>query len=573
MDSIDKPPAGSLAPCGWAAVRDELSGLPGGGLNMAHAAVDRHAAGPGADRLALRWIGPQGDIRDYSYRDLMALTSRFANVLSELGVVRGERVFALCSRLPELYVAALGTLKHGAVFCPLFSVFGPEPIRMRLALGAARVLVTTPALYEAKVRALRPQLPDLQHVLLVGADDGAGRHADAHDLGRLLARASPRYRIAPTDPAQHALLHFTSGTTGTPKGALHVHGAVVAHVASARLALDLKPADMFWCTADPGWVTGTSYGIIAPLVIGATVVVDGGEFSPERWYGILEAQRVSVWYTAPTAIRIMMKYGVELPRRFDTRALRFIASVGELLNAEAVRWGESVFGAPIHDNWWQTETGSIMIANCADQPIRPGSMGRPLPGVEAAVVWRGPGAAVSVIGRAGEAGELALRAGWPSMFRGYLGEPERYAACFREGWYLTGDIVARDGDGYYWFLGRGDDLIKTSGHLVGPAEVERVLLEHPQVAEAAVIGKPDPVATAVIVAFVELKPGCSGSEALRRELLAHARRGLGAALAPREIAFREQLPRTQSGKILRRLLRDRQRNEPPGDIPTVDPTR
>lgn len=575
MENIESPrsarrPAAELERS-WAEARGLLSGLPAGGVNMAHEAVDRHGVGLAGDRIALRWIDRSGAVRDYTYRELMEQTSRFANLLGALGVARGERVFALCGRRPELYVAALGALKLGAVFCPLFPVFGPEPIRTRLALGAARVLVTTAALYAAKVRALRPHLPALRHVLLVDDGGSAEEAAGAQCLEPLLARASPCYRIPPTDPGDHALLHFTSGTTGDPKGVLLGHGAVVAHHASARLALDLRQTDVYWCTAEPGWVTGTCYGIVAPLTVGATVVVDDGEFSPERWYGILREHRVGVWYTSPTAIRILMKYGDELARRCGPRALRFIASVGEALNPGAVRWGEQVLGCPIHDTWWQTETGSIMIANTPTLPIRPGSMGRPLPGIEAAVVRREQGGRIAPVGQPGEPGELALRAGWPSMFRGYLDDPGRYAACFADGWYLSGDIVWRDSDGYYWFVGRGDDLIKSSGHLVGPVEVERVLLEHPQVAEAAVIGRPDPVATEVIVAVVELKDGSLGGEALRRELLAHARRRLGPALAPRAIEFSRQLPRTQSGKILRRLLRARERQPPPGDSPASAP--
>jgi acetyl-CoA synthetase len=555
----------------WAAARAELDGLPGGGgLNIAHEAVDRHAAGPRRDRVALRWLGKSGVIRDYRYGDLRELTDRFANALEGLGVRRGDRVYALAGRIPELYVAALGTLKHGAVFCPLFSAFGPEPIRARMAIGAARVLVTTETLYHRKVAPLRRELPDLAHVILVGEAGTPTRVPETHDFHALLAAAADRYVIRPTSPEDMALLHFTSGTTGTPKGAVHVHDAVVAHHSTGRYALDLHPDDVFWCTADPGWVTGTSYGIIAPLTIGVTSIVDEAEFDAERWYRILQEERISVWYTAPTAIRMLMKAGVELARKFETGALRFLASVGEPLNPEAVVWGQEALGRPFHDNWWQTETGGIMIANFAAMDVRPGSMGRPLPGVDAAIVRMLDEDRVEVLEAADAQGELALRPGWPSMFRGYLNEPARYRKCFAGGWYLTGDLARRDDDGYFWFVGRADDVIKTSGHLIGPFEVESVLMEHPAVAEAGVIGKPDPVAMEIVKAFVSLKAGRTPSPALRRELLAHARARLGAVVAPKEIDFQPSLPKTRSGKIMRRLLKARELDLPEGDLSTLE---
>ena len=439
------------------------------------------------------------------------------------------------------------------------------------------MLVTTASLHARKIAPLRDELPDLEHVLLVDGDAVDGDDG-VRALAPLLARQTGDWRIPPTDPETPALLHFTSGTTGTPKGAVHVHEAVVAHHATGAMALDLHPGDVFWCTADPGWVTGTSYGIISPLTHGVTLVVDEGEFDARRWYGILEEERVTVWYTAPTAIRMLMRAGVELARERDLSALRFIASVGEPLNAEAVTWGQQALGLPVHDNWWQTETGGIMVANYAAMDIKPGSMGRPLPGIDATVLERDSEGHLRLVdGRPvevaepGVEGELALRVGWPSMFRTYLHEPERYRRCFVGGWYLTGDLVRRDVDGYFWFVGRGDDVIKTSGHLIGPFEVESVLLEHPAVAEAGVIGVPDPVAGELVKAFVLLGPGIPASDALRRELVAHARRRLGAAVAPREIAFSESLPHTRSGKIMRRLLKARELGLEQGDLSTLEP--
>jgi len=563
----------------WTAARSRLAGLPGGGLNVAYEAVDRHAAGPLADAVALRFLSKRRASMDLTYAGLTRETDRFAAALATLGVRPGERVFVLAGRIPELYVAALGTLKHGSVFCPLFSAFGPEPVEQRLRLGDARALVTTTALYRRKVAELRPRVPGLEHVLLVGDREEIAEIADVEDFRLLTEAGADSYEIAATAPEDMALLHFTSGTTGTPKGAVHVHEAVVAHRETGRTVLDLRPGDVFWCTADPGWVTGTSYGIIAPLTLGATSVVDEAELEVDRWYQILQDQGVTVWYTAPTALRMLMRAGAEVAHEYDLSSLRFVASVGEPLNPEVVLWGEEALGMPVHDNWWQTETGGIMIANFRSMDVRPGSMGRPLPGIEAGVARRdeddkpvlAPDGTLELVDEPGEQGELVLRPGWPSMFRGYLGEEERYRKCFAGGWYLTGDLVRRDGDGYFWFVGRGDDVIKSAGHLIGPFEVESVLLEHPTVAEAGVIGKPDPVAGEIVKAFVSLKPGTRADDPLLRDLLAFGRRRLGAAVAPREIEFVASVPRNRSGKIMRRLLKARELGLPEGDISTLEP--
>jgi acetyl-CoA synthetase len=555
----------------WAGARGELDGLPGGaGLNIAHEAVDRHAAGPRADVIALRWLGRDGTRREFTYAELSRLSNRFANALRGLGVRPGDRIVSLLGRVPELQVAALGTWKLGGVFCPLFSAFGPEPIRTRLEKSRALVLVTTPALYQRKVAQSRAALSRLEHIILVGEDDVAAADSGIRRWSPLMAEASPDFSISPTNPESAALIHFTSGTTGMPKGALHVHEAVVAHHVTGRLALDLHPGDVFWCTADPGWVTGTSYGIIAPLTNGVTSVLDESDFDARRWYQILARERVTVWYTAPTAIRMLMKAGAELAREYDLSALRFLASVGEPLNPEAVVWSQEVFGRCFHDNWWQTETGGIMIANFAAMEVRPGSMGRPMPGIEAAIVRRLEEGGVEEVTQPDGVGELALRPGWPSMFRTYWNEPERYARCFAGGYYLTGDLARRDADGYYWFVGRADDVIKTMGHLIGPFEVESALLEHPAVAEAGVIGKPDPVAGELVKAFVALKGGFTPDEALRRDLLGFARTRLGAVVAPKEIAFLPAIPRTRSGKIMRRLLKARELGLPEGDTSTLE---
>ncbi len=555
----------------WTGARHLLDGLPGGGgLNIAHEAVDRHAAGERQNHLALRWLGKRGEVRDFTYTGLRSLTNRFANVLRRLGVGKGERVFMLAGRIPELYISAVGALKNGSVFCPLFSAFGPEPIRQRMSIGDANVLVTTAALYKRKVADVRASLPSLRHVLLVGTPEEIRAIPETIDFHQLMAEADADFVIPQTDPEDLALLHFTSGTTGKPKGAMHVHEAVVAHHMTGHFALDFHPDDVFWCTADPGWVTGTSYGIIAPLTHGITSIIDEAEFDAERWYKLLQEQRVSVWYTAPTAVRMMMKVGTEVIRKYDLSRLRFVASVGEPLNPEAVVWGQEAFGLPIHDNWWQTETGGIMIANYAAMDIRPGSMGRALPGIDAGIIRRQPDGTIEEVTEPEVEGELALRPGWPSMFRGYLHEEERYRKCFAGGWYLTGDLARRDADGYFWFVGRADDVIKSSGHLIGPFEVESALMEHPAVAEVGVIGKPDPVAGEIVKAFVSLKTAYSSSEELRRDLLGFARKRLGAVVAPKEIDFIASVPKTRSGKIMRRLLKARELGLPEGDISTLE---
>jgi acetyl-CoA synthetase len=563
--------AASRAAFSWRrALQRELSGLPNGrGLNVAHEAVDRHATGERANHVAIRWLGRHGERRDITYAGLASESNRFANVLGGLGIGHGDHVFALLDRVPALYESALGTLKARAVFSPLFSAFGPEPLKARLQIGEAVALITTPTLYRRKVEGLRSSLPFLRHVLLVGDGEETGGIRDTLDLRALMRVASNAYSIATTSPEDAALLHFTSGTTGKPKGALHVHGAVVAHHVTGRLVLDFHDDDVFWCTADPGWVTGTSYGIVAPLSCGITSIVDEGDFDPERWYRTLQDEQVTVWYTAPTAIRMLMKAGSALAQRFDLSKLRLVASVGEPLNPEAVVWGQEALGLPIHDNWWQTETGGIMIANFRSMDIRPGSMGKPLPGIDAAIVHR-RNHSVEVVSTPDEQGELALRAGWPSMFRGYLHDELRYESCFDGGWYLTGDLARCDADGYFWFVGRADDVIKSSGHLIGPFEVESALLEHPAVAEAAVIGKPDPVAGEVVKAFVSLKPGFVPNDDLMQELRGFARTRLGPAVAPKEIAFLDVIPRTKSGKIMRRLLKARELGLPEGDTSTLE---
>ncbi len=573
----------------WAGLRDDGgSGCPHS-VNIADLAVDRHVRAGHGDRVALRFIGRDHDDIDepvdITYAMLARRTNRFADAMRRRGFGAGTGVATLAGRIPDLYVAALGTLKGHGIFTPLFSAFGPDPIAQRMNLGRIKILVTTPLLYRRKVAGMLDRLPHLELVLVCGSTEdeiGTGRSTDARpwvmSFGAFLTEGSDTFTAGPTDPETPALLHFTSGTTGQPKGAVHVHAAVVTHHVTGRLVLDLHDGDTFWCTADPGWVTGTSYGIIAPLTNGVTSIVDEAEFDAERWYQILDRHEADVFYTAPTAIRMLQRAGADLATGSDLSHLRLVASVGEPLDAEAVHWCQRTFGVPVIDTWWQTETGGIMIANYRSQPVRAGSMGRPLPGIEVTLLERDADGDVvtdsdgvpAQVTDPEQSGEIALRAGWPSMFRTYLDQDERYQRSFVDGWYRTGDLARRDADGYYWFVGRGDDVIKTSGHLIGPFEVESALNEHPAVAETGVIGKPDPTAGAIVKAFVVLARGYEPNEQLHRELLGHARARLGAAVAPREIEFVDNLPHTRSGKIMRRVLKARELGEDEGDISTLE---
>jgi acetyl-CoA synthetase len=552
----------------WEVLQSNMTGLPEGkGLNIAFEAIDRHAESELKDTLAIRIVRKDLSYDDFTYGQLKTLTSQFANVLKDLGIVEGERVFSLLGRVPELYIAALGTLKFKGVFCPLFSVFGPEPILQRLSKGDAVVLITNTQFYLKKIKGILEKLPSLKHIIIIDAEEDLD--AQALSFRRLMEKGSEKFSIPPTDPEDPALLHFTSGTTGMPKGAIHVHQAVLTHFITGKYVLDFQKGDVFWCTADPGWVTGTSYGIIAPLVNGVTSIVDEEEFDAMRWYSILEKEKVNIWYTAPTAIRRLMRMELVPKEKFDLSHLRLVLSVGEPLHAEAVTWGENAFGVPVLDNWWQTETGGIMIANYRSMKVKPGSMGKPLPGVIAAV-GDVEGENIQIHRQPETQGHLVLKKSFPSIFRGYLHEEERYKKCFKGDWYLSGDLAKIDKDGYFWFVGRADDIIKTSGHMVGPFEVESSLMKHPAVAEAAVIGKPEPSIGELVKAFVVLKAGQLANEDMELELIGFARKSMGPAVAPKEIQFVESLPKTKSGKILRRLLKARELGLPEGDLSTLE---
>ncbi len=549
----------------WDGIKNELPGLPGGGLNIAHEAIDRHLTTERRTHTAMLWVGKNGEEERYTYADMARESNRFANVLRRLDVDKGDRVFVFLDRIPELYFAVFGTLKAGCVIGPLFSAFGPEAIFDRLENSAAKVLVTSPEL-RPKLDTIRDKLPNLKHIIIVDHRDKQPKvNAGEHSWHELMEDAPESFEIVHTDPEDYSIMHYTSGTTGKPKGAAHAHRAVYGHYATGKYVLDLHPSDIYWCTADPGWVTGTSYGMFAPWTNGVTNLIYEGGFRASAWYGVIEKYKVTVWYTAPTAIRMLMKAGDDVAKKHDLSSLRYTMSVGEPLNPEAVIWGERVIGLPFHDNWWQTETGSIMIANFPVLDIRPGSMGRPSLGIEPGIIDE-EGAIVPP----GQEGNLALRPGWPSMFKTYWNNEEMYKSRFKNGWYITGDRARMDEDGYYWFVGRANDVINTSGHLVGPFEVESVLIEHPAVAEAAAIGKPDKMAGEIVKAFVALKDGFEPSDKIRGELIQLARQKLGTVAAPREIDFLPSLPKTRSGKIMRRLLKARELGLPEGDTSTLE---
>ncbi len=551
----------------WRDAFQQMDWLPGGGLNNAYEAVDRHVVHGHGDKLAMIWVGKNGEEERYTYADFKEHSDRFGAVMKGLGIERGDRVFIFMDRLPELYFAAMGILKAGGVIAPLFSAFGPEPVKDRIEDAEGRFVITSPDL-KAKIKDIFKDLPSVEKIIIVNKDGRSSDPLDDGDLdyNELMSKASADdFSIENTSQYDFSIMHYTSGSTGKPKGVLHRHQAVVQQWLTGHWALDLKFDDIYFCTADPGWVTGTSYGMMAPWTNGVTQIIYEGGFGANAWYDVIDKYKVTVWYTAPTAIRLLMRAGTKPVEEHSLETLRFIGSVGEPLNPEAVVWGNENYKMPIHDNWWQTETGAIMCANYASMPVRPGSMGRPFPGVTMAVLDDNFEPRTD-----GEAGILAVRPGWPSMMYAYWKKDELYNERFRKGWYITGDQAAIDDDGFFWFQGRADDVINTAGHLVGPFEVESALIEHPAVAEAGVIGKPDKIAMEVVKAFVTLTPGHEPTTELQRELIRFSRDKLSAGVAPREIDFIDVMPKTRSGKIMRRLLKARELGLPEGDTSTLE---
>jgi acetyl-CoA synthetase len=550
----------------WSDVEQELGYMPGDTINIGWHCSDRIcAAGKGA-KLALVWEGMAGEPRRYTFDDLRLASNTVGAFLRSLQVAAGDRVCLFMDRIPELYLAFLGVLKIGAVVQPLFSAFGEESLRVRLA-DAATTTIITQRKHLPKVRRIIGALPCLARIIVVDHDGGAA--LQPREVAFALDACDPvrDFSVSPTTAESASVLHYTSGTTGQPKGVQHVHASLLTHYITAKWVLDLTERDIYWCTADPGWVTGTSYGIIGPWCRGVTQCVMDKGFSATAWYTFIEKHKVSVWYSAPTAIRSLMKAGDAEVTRRDLSSLRHLASVGEPLNAEAVMWSQRVFGKPFHDTYWQTETGGIMIANYPGMNVKPGSMGKPFPGITAAVLDERTGAA---LGAPHAIGMIAFKPGWPAMMRGYWNNARAYAEKFRNGWYVTGDRARIDEDGYFWFVGRNDDVINAGGHLVSPFEVESVLLEHPAVAESAVVAKPDAINMEVVKAFVALKAGHPPGSGLELELMNYVRKKLSSIAMPQEITFVDALPRTRSGKIMRRLLRAQEWGVEAGDTSTLE---
>ncbi|AMA53492.1 acetate--CoA ligase [Bacillus inaquosorum] len=545
----------------WAEAEKHFSWNETGKLNAAYEAIDRHAESFRKNKVALYYKDANRDEK-YTFKEMKEESNRAGNVLKRYGnVEKGDRVFIFMPRSPELYFIMLGAIKIGAIAGPLFEAFMEGAVKDRLENSEAKVVVTTPELLE---RIPADKLPHLQHIFVVGGEAESGTNIINYDEAAKLE--STRLDIEWMDKKDGYLLHYTSGSTGTPKGVLHVHEAMIQQYQTGKWVLDLQEEDIYWCTADPGWVTGTVYGIFAPWLNGATNVIVGGRFSPESWYGTIEQLGVNVWYSAPTAFRMLMGAGDEMAAKYDLTSLRHVLSVGEPLNPEVIRWGHKVFNKRIHDTWWMTETGSQLICNYPCMDIKPGSMGKPIPGVEAAIVDNQGNELPPY-----RMGNLAIKKGWPSMMHTIWNNPEKYESYFMPGgWYVSGDSAYMDDEGYFWFQGRVDDVIMTSGERVGPFEVESKLVEHPAIAEAGVIGKPDPVRGEIIKAFIALREGFEPSDKLKDEIRLFVKQGLAAHAAPREIEFKDKLPKTRSGKIMRRVLKAWELNLPAGDLSTME---
>ena len=536
----------------WEQAKKELSWFSQGRINNAFNAIDRHAQGAKRNKIALYWEGEEGEKKKFTFFELFLLSNQFGHLLKSLGVKRGDRVFFFLPRIPELYFGFLGTLKIGAVAGTLFAAFGPQAIYDRLENSGAKVLVTTKDLY-SRVQKVEKDLPNLKKIVLV------------ENISKKLASFPVKLKCCSTKPNEPAFMLYTSGTTGKPKGVVHTHGSILLEHMTTKWVLDLKENDVYWCTADPGWVTGIAYGILGPWSNGVSSLVYAGRFNPPKWYQLVADYQVSVWYTAPTAIRMLAATGSGLVKKYDLSSLRHLASVGEPLNPEAISWGLKALGLPFHDNWWQTETGGILIANYSSMAIKPGSMGKPIPGVKAAIV-NDQGQVLTTK----KIGNLAIKSPWPSMMKTIWRRPKKYRSYFKKGWYISGDLAYKDKDGYFWFVGRADDVIKTSGERVGPFEVESSLIEYPGVVEAGVIGKPDSLRGEIIKAFVVLKPPLKPSKALEAKLQQYVKTHLAGHAYPKEIEFIDRLPKTRSGKIVRRLLKAKELGLPVGDTSTLE---
>ena len=563
----------------------------GGKINASVNCVDRHVRTARRNKAALIWEGEPGDRRTLTYWDLYQEVNRFANVLKGLGVGKGDRVAVYLPMIPELPVAMLACARIGAIHSVVFGGFSAESLRDRINDAKAKLVITADGGYRrGRVLALKTitdeavaDTPSIEHMLVVKREGletpvtmTPGRDHWYHELKQ---SAAPRCAPEPMDAEDPLYTLYTSGTTGKPKGILHTTGGyLVGTYATTKWVFDLKDDDVFWCTADIGWVTGHSYLVYGPLANGVTeVMYEGAPDWPERdrFWDMVERHGVTVFYTAPTAIRAFMKWGTDWPARRDLTTLRLIGTVGEPINPEAWIWYHQHIGrqrCPIVDTWWQTETGMILITPLPGiTSTKPGSATRPFPGISAEVVNE-LGEAVKVGG-----GYLVLTRPWPAMLRTIYGDPDRYIQQYWSRWgqstYVTGDGAKRDEDGYFWLLGRVDDVLNVAGHRVGTMEIESALVDHSDVAEAAVVGKPDEIKGQAITAFVTLKDGVNPTPSVADVLKKHVTKKIGAIARPEEILFAADLPKTRSGKIMRRLLRDVAERKALGDVTTLaDPT-
>ena len=550
----------------WALSEKELGYEKDGVINIGWYCSDRICEMGKAEKPALIWEGLGGREKQYTYNDVRRASNTIGAFLKTLGIQAEDRVCLFMDKIPELYIGLLGILKIGAIAQPLFSAFGDESLFVRLD-DAKTSAVITQKKHVSKVRKILEQLPELKHIIIVDYD--GKKPLREREIAFSLEEAEPveKLDIYPTKAESPSLLHYTSGTTGKPKGVKHVHYSLISQYLTAKWVLDLKEDDVYWCTADPGWVTGTSYGIIGPWSLGVTQCVLDSGFSADNWYRFIEKHHVTVWYSAPTAIRSLMKAGENVVKKYDLSSLRHLASVGEPLNAEAVIWSEKIYGRPFLDTYWQTETGSMMICNFPGMKIKPGSMGKPFPGITGTVL---DAKTYQPIEGPGRVGLIAFKPGWPSMMRTYWNNAITYQSKFVNDWYLSGDRASIDNEGYFWFVGRDDDVINTGGHLVSPFEVESALLEHEAVAESAVVAKPDQVNMEVVKAFVALKPGFEASNDLELKIMNFIRKKLSPLAMPQEIEYVDSLPKTRSGKIMRRLLHAKEWGEEIGDTSTLE---
>lgn len=550
----------------WSHVESELGYKDGDTINIGWYCTDRICLNGSAEKIALIHEDFSGVEKRFSFNDIRLASNTIGWFLRNLGIVNGDRICLFMDRIPDLYFSFLGILKIGAITQPLFSAFGDESLFVRLENAQTRAIITQRK-YLPKVRKIWNKLPYLEYIVII--DHVKTKELNNKEIAFSFAETPPvdKLDVFPTKAESPSILHYTSGTTGQPKGVKHVHYSLISQYITSQWALDLRDNDIYWCTADPGWVTGTSYGIIGPWSLGITQCILDAGFSAQTWYKFIEKNKVTVWYSAPTAIRSLMKAGDEIIKSFDLSSLRHLASVGEPLNSEAVVWSERIFGKPFHDTFWQTETGSIMIANFPGMKVKPGSMGKPFPGITGVVL---DPKTFEPLSKSGKIGLIAFKPGWPSMMRSYWNNDEKFNEKFVNGWYLSGDKASVDNEGYFWFIGRDDDIINTGGHLVSPFEIESALLEHPAVGESAVVSKPDEINMEVVKAFITLKPGFTPNADLQLEIMNFIRKKLSSLAMPQEIQYMDKIPKTRSGKIMRRLLHAKEWGEDIGDISTLE---